>query len=577
MSYTPTKSPRNGALRAKSPVYAIDFSSQAAGKRIATSKRRVRWRWGYTNQDALENGQTGNGCRGEEHDVTLVWSVASGKRQVLMDGQEVHYIVSRSNIVDFSWTTKGNHVIKVLAQASPPMSSGHINPDFRQYDLLVDGQSFFTMPKVFELGLRGQPSAQARQPGDLSQYKEESSYAMNRKNNEESDLQRAIQDSIAESRRHLAEKNRAIDNSSYGGNYGGGYSQGGYGNQGGGGGYNQGGYGNQGDSYHQSYGAPSPAPHDQSTTMDLLDFGSETAAPAPTYDAFQTNCAPAPFAAAPVTTAPPAPLALTYTGAQAPHAVPTEAYPQAEPMPYNPASVPPTPTTSAPNTAQFLSPDISATSAPAAYGVDPSTQPQVIHSYDDPFAPKPPTKDEVHLALLGLYAPSTSNAHPVTPETAPVAAQPQPNFGTPSPQNTQSLTMNSPLAIKNDAEEPKSEFDSALSNLVNFDDINAPAENDVKLTMINAEEEKLKSKGKSIAIPPIANNMVGTGATLSQIADVKPTTHTIDPTKIMKPPPPNVFHQDAGHAGALVVHGEGPPPLHPTPFGAPIYGAQAGY
>jgi len=58
------------------------------------------------------------------------------------------------------------------------------------------------------------------------------------------------------------------------------------------------------------------------------------------------------------------------------------------------------------------------------------------------------------------------------------------------------------------------------------------------------------------------------------------TTHAADPTKIMKPPPPNVFHQDAAHAGALVVHGEGPPPLQPTPFGAPIqgyYGAQAGY
>jgi len=562
-------SPSKSALRAKSPVYAIDFSSQAAGKRIATTKRRCRWRWGYTNQDALENGQTGNGCRGEEHEVTLVWSLTSGKRQILMDGKEVHFIVSRSNVADFSWTTKGNHVIKVLAHASPPMSSAQIN-NFRQYDLFVDGQSFFTMPKAFELGLKGQPSAQARQPGDLRQYKEDSSYSSNRKN-QDADLQRAIQESLNESRQHLAGKDQGKDNSSFAGSYGGGA-------------YNQGGPGY----------SPSPAQNHQSATIDLLDFGSEPAAPAPTYNAYQ-NCAPAPqptynayqnsalapapysYPAAPVTTAP-SPLALTYPGAEAPQVVPPEAYPQAEPMPYASVSVPPTPI-HAPNTFEFMSPDVSASSAPAAYGVDPSTQPQVIHAYDDPFAPKQQTKDEVHSALLGLYATSNSNPHPVTPDPVPAAAQPHPDFG-PSPQNEQQLTMNSPLAIKNETEEPKSEFDSALNNLVNFDDITAPAENDVKLTMINKEEEKLKSKGRSVAIPPIANNMVGTCATLSQISEVKPTTHAADPTKIMKPPPPNVFHQDAAHAGALVVHGEGPPPLQPTPFGAPIqgyYGAQAGY
>mmetsp|Transcript_22343 Transcript_22343/g.33901 ORF Transcript_22343/g.33901 Transcript_22343/m.33901 type:complete len:232 (+) Transcript_22343:42-737(+) len=220
MSYASApNSARSGVLRAQSPVYVIDFSSQAAGKRVATSKRRVRWRWGYTNQDALKHGQTGNNCRGEEHDITLVWSVTSGKRQILMDGQEVHFIASRTNIVDYSWSTKGNHVIQVLAHASPPMSSGQIQPNFRQYDLFIDGQSFFTMPKVYELGFTGQQSAQ------------ETNYSMNRKKDQdEAELQRAIQDSIAESRRHLVEKRNQVNgNSSYRSYDGGGYSQGGYG------------------------------------------------------------------------------------------------------------------------------------------------------------------------------------------------------------------------------------------------------------------------------------------------------------------------------------------------------------
>jgi hypothetical protein len=98
----------------------------------------------------LAAGQTGTDCRGEEHDVTIVWSITSGKRLVLADGQEVHYSNSRNNLFEFSWTMRGNHVLKVVAHASPPLNA---TPGFRQYDFFVDGQSFFTFPKVFRLGL----------------------------------------------------------------------------------------------------------------------------------------------------------------------------------------------------------------------------------------------------------------------------------------------------------------------------------------------------------------------------------------------------------------------------------------
>ena len=82
--------------------------------------------------------------------MTIVWSITSGKRLVLADGQEVHYSNSRNNVFDFSWTMRGNHVLKVVAHASPPISA---TPGFRQYDFFVDGQSFFSFPKVFRLGL----------------------------------------------------------------------------------------------------------------------------------------------------------------------------------------------------------------------------------------------------------------------------------------------------------------------------------------------------------------------------------------------------------------------------------------
>jgi len=141
---------RGGGNGAGSPVYQIDFT--AIGKRIASTKRRVRWRFGFTNQDALSNGETGTACRGEEHDITLVWSITSGKRLILADGQEVHYSISRASICDFSWTMRGNHVLKLVAHASPPMNA---QPGFRQYDFFVDGRSFFDMPKVYRLGLTG--------------------------------------------------------------------------------------------------------------------------------------------------------------------------------------------------------------------------------------------------------------------------------------------------------------------------------------------------------------------------------------------------------------------------------------
>jgi hypothetical protein len=156
---------------ASRPLYAIDFTAVACGKRIANTKRRVRWRFGFANPDALAAGETGTACRGEEHDVTMVWSVTSGKRLILADGQEVHYSNSRSAVIDFSWTMRGNHVLKVIAHATAPMSA---DPGFRQYDFFVDGRSFFTFPKVYRLGLSGTRTVSPRAESQRSTMAETS-------------------------------------------------------------------------------------------------------------------------------------------------------------------------------------------------------------------------------------------------------------------------------------------------------------------------------------------------------------------------------------------------------------------
>lgn len=58
---------------------------------------------------------------------------------------------------------RGNHVLKVVAHAATPMNA---HPAFRQYDFFVDGMSFFSMPKVYRLGLTGADPVQ--DPGTLA-------------------------------------------------------------------------------------------------------------------------------------------------------------------------------------------------------------------------------------------------------------------------------------------------------------------------------------------------------------------------------------------------------------------------
>lgn len=399
------------------------------------------------------------------------------------------------------------------------------------------------MPKVFELGLRGAPQAVARNPGDTGHYRIEGS---SRGGSEDNDIQRAIQLSLEESRRHL---NR-------GGNDGNSYS-----------GSSRG--------YSANQIAPVPAPTASQDNVDLLGFDSAAPAPPPaqyiTYDSY-SQPPPAPYGQTP-----PAQMGAMVpygqpTGygppAPAPYAQPPTSYAQ-PPSPY--AQPPPfgSPQSYGNGYQSSFSPDAqSFASAP-----NPLLAP-VQHSYDDPFAPKaapPPTQYDIHNAILGAYAP---------PSTPTGAAPSQPDFGTPqngaasqvatptfsTNSTTPVLSMSAPLALTVDGEDsnkgPVTELEKAMQNLVNFDDLTAPAEKAMRLTMMKQEEEKMaiKKSGKSRGLPPVAKGLVGSGATLGQIQNVKTGTTLKDPSEIMKAPP-QLFHPDSVHAGALVIHGQGPPPL----------------
>ncbi|CAJ1966724.1 unnamed protein product [Cylindrotheca closterium] len=532
-------------------VYQIDFSVADAGKRVASTKRRIRWRFGFPNPSALEQGATGTECRGEEHDIVVVWSITSGKRQISMDTREVHYSHNRAGLLDHTWTTKGNHVIKVICNASPPLSS---SPGFRQYDLLVDGQSFFTMPKVYELGLKGPSNSysgrgngrSAPPRGDLARA------APTTRTQEEEDLKRAIQASLDESRAHLGEHAPHQSASVAGADLLG---------------------------FSEPAMAPAPPP------MDSKSVASFYSAPPINY-----NSNPAPYQSPPpLRTAnpvgspaiPPNPGALVpavapqgYYGAPPPPSTPQYAAPPSFASP--PATAPPQYAAPPPQQQQYGAPppqqqQYAAPPPQQQYGAPPSNnlmnaqvQSNDIFGLnsapgDDPFAPKapgPPTHNDLANMVLNAYAPQ-----PQTPGAAPMQnGHYGPNGGVPNgtshPGTT--LTMN-PMAPEEEA--PANDVDAVLKKLVNIDRIDEQPDYGRKLTMIKDEEKKKKTKnGKSVPLPPVGSGMIGQNASLQQISTVKDTNKPV-PQGVMSAPPPGVFSPGAAHGGALVVHGQGPPPL----------------
>jgi hypothetical protein len=169
-------------------AYQIDCQTTKKGKMFAGTKRRICWKFGFSNSaEDAEKGLSGNECRGEEHEVVFVWSLTSGKKFVLADGHEVHWSkgsnsknikslpFSSSDKFECTWETQmagSTHELTVIAYASSPLFGKNTNTNnsadgrnnssnngtsssssFRQFDLLIDGISFSEMPKMFQLGI----------------------------------------------------------------------------------------------------------------------------------------------------------------------------------------------------------------------------------------------------------------------------------------------------------------------------------------------------------------------------------------------------------------------------------------
>lgn len=130
--------------------YGIDAELCNKGRRFAGTKRRVKFSFGFGNRDAIERGLSSAECRGEEHQVVMIWSLTSGKQRVLADGIEVHFSRhSVTNKFECQWTMKSGHQVTVVGAWAP------LAKDIRNFDLRIDGLSFWDMPKIFQLGNSG--------------------------------------------------------------------------------------------------------------------------------------------------------------------------------------------------------------------------------------------------------------------------------------------------------------------------------------------------------------------------------------------------------------------------------------
>ena len=138
--------------------YKVDHQVQNAAKTLGFSKKKVNFKFGFASLPAIEEGKAGAGCRGSEHEVVFIWSLKSGKRQLMVDGKDVHFSESGQNgwMNDRSWqhsfvlndnATGERYNIHFISQ--PPRPEIH---DAHPFDLRVNGVSYFKFNEIWKLG-----------------------------------------------------------------------------------------------------------------------------------------------------------------------------------------------------------------------------------------------------------------------------------------------------------------------------------------------------------------------------------------------------------------------------------------
>jgi len=151
--------------------YQVDYTVQNTAKTLGFSKKRVTFKFGFANERALREGATGPACRGSEHELTFLWSLKSGKRQLLLDNRDLHFSESGQN----GWTADRvwQHAFNLKDKATHKVFKVHFisQPkdrdlsDQRPFDLRIGGMSYFQFNKIFQLGTARMVAGQMQNRG----------------------------------------------------------------------------------------------------------------------------------------------------------------------------------------------------------------------------------------------------------------------------------------------------------------------------------------------------------------------------------------------------------------------------
>jgi len=78
-----------------------------------------------------------------EHIISLIWSKTTGKQQIEMDGTLIWFGRNPGrSVLDHNWTTRDERLkLHLLATCAPK-----VNENFRNFDLVINGQLFAALP-----------------------------------------------------------------------------------------------------------------------------------------------------------------------------------------------------------------------------------------------------------------------------------------------------------------------------------------------------------------------------------------------------------------------------------------------
>ena len=154
------------------------------GRKGTNTKRKLIWKFGFANAPTVfshlhdgkgnliedhnkqvaypDNPMKGVECRGREHEIVLTWSLLTGKAHIYVDNKEIYrskfcdrdeifnpFSASFSKGFDLPNSKfNGRHRIDIRCYARTPLGAKNMVVDsaggkFRQYDLTVDGLSYF--------------------------------------------------------------------------------------------------------------------------------------------------------------------------------------------------------------------------------------------------------------------------------------------------------------------------------------------------------------------------------------------------------------------------------------------------